>query len=235
MNKRNIPIDLIKIIDEINSSYPGLIEKVFEPGYLITFKENGSPHSPFFFKIKGINEMAPDGPKIHILMKPASSKVTSQYESHYTYDLVKLAFNAWIELLKTYNEKSPVFDDPIIQTYYERFSKQFTILDDDVDSVPFEFDKQEAIETHYKYILNILETNNNSTSDQIKCDLIDEVKSAIPEVRTKVKRKVTERLLQVYAKVYYLYGKEVIINIIANLAASSFIWSIEKGIGLILP
>jgi len=165
--KKKLPLELLYIIEHYFQSKAHLFnfDTTSFVGKLLRITEKGDTKSPFYFDI--IQTVV--SKKSNVIMYDVSYLPNSS--EHLNLDVFYSHKEAivdhlekWIQLLKAYNTKSTIFDDPILQSYYEEIKPTIKILDPDADSAPFNYRQQTLlVEMYDEMARRVEEEKNNST------------------------------------------------------------------------
>jgi len=198
--KKHIPFDLRQELDKVERKYPGLFKveirlsstTASKPAILL--KEKNDPDSPFRFRIIGFTS------PYRVLYNPADQESTAvaTVESLPLHEIVEV-IDHWAGLLEIYNSPSPMFDDPIIQSYYEEIESKFQILDEDAKTAPYKFSQQKALMQIFENIKKEVDLAKKGDDDEEATAILNEIATAQENLGKETKWKVVERLRKIVA------------------------------------
>ena len=212
--KKRIPIALRKLLDNLYIENPNLFEVVFDDNS-ITLKDIDTDSNYSFI----IETIEPNQSKVYaVSYNPSTVFQNKGIRTSGTLEAIKKHMNTWIELLIQSNVKSPIFDDPFIQQYYDELEPDFKILDKDANIKPYLREEQEKIihilDNSKKTILELNE-NNKDTKEIIK--IIDETKNTITiSTKAQVVKRI-KKIIAIATKIGLKVGKELFIDFTTEL------------------
>lgn len=130
-------------------------------------------------------------------------------------------FKSWVDLVKDTADLN--FDDPIEKNYAEEFYKNFKILDDDADEVPFDTLQQIAILKYLDKVQAYLESKSN---DHGVDGVVAEIETFRSDVTRISKNESMKRFSKIFAK-----SKLLSIFLLHELVRVFREDLLEKGIG----
>ena len=122
----------------------------------------------------------------------------------------------WLDLLKTYNEKSVLFDDPILQNYYDEISPKFIVTDENADSAPFDFERQGRLLEIYDRVRLLVEKEKTSENAEEAETIVKEIDAAKASTSKETKRQAMQRFQKIVAmcmKYSYAVGRAILAEV----------------------
>lgn len=222
--KKNIPLGLRKILDDVNSQTDNLFSLEFSDDFILKFNDKDSL-SDFFFEVTKINTPPKGATTYTIRYKPYSEETLEVRTSNVALASFRSHFLIWKNLLIESNLESPLFDDMITQSYYEELKPQFEIIDEDATYRPFSIIQQQKIIKFLDVTNQIIgEQKNDAVEKNVILKLIEETKNSISKT---TKKEVFEKLrkiislgfkmgLQVGEKLFIEFTTELTKKLILN-------------------
>jgi hypothetical protein len=182
------------------------------------------PDSDFYFKIESVNSLNVNNRVTYKIKYKPYTEETLDYKNKTAYpEELELLISEWRDLLQKFNEKSPIFDDTIEQSYYDEIEPQFEILDEDAGYRPYPIEQQKQIILFLKKAKEIVE-NENDLEVKNTVDLIEDTKNSISkltkkEVVTKIRKIVARSFkigIQVGEKLLIEFSTELVKKLITT-------------------
>lgn len=216
--KKEIPIAIRKILEELAQNNNGYFKIEFEPNSVITFKDIDIK-SNLFFKLERIS-LNNSGTTIYTIeYKPSNRENLNSYKNVITLDAFKGHFENWKNLFTEICQESPLFDDAIIQSYYDEIEPNFKIVDEDAEYKTYTINQQliivEFLNNAHKYISNlkIIDTDTRET-----LQLIENTKENISKT---TKKQVVQNIRKIIAtsfKIGLEVGQKLLIEFTTEFA-----------------
>ncbi|MDX2071170.1 MAG: hypothetical protein SFV55_22260 [Haliscomenobacter sp.] len=185
---------------------------------LLTLRDN-EIDSIFYFKVVSCREER--GKTLYSLeYLPSNGASQGVFKDSVAIDGFKTHLDNWLNLLSEYNLSYPLFEDPILNTYYNELSPSFEILEPDADTAPYNFEKQAYITNIYNKLIElILKEKPNEDQEEAEhiISMIEVNKKQIPK---QAKKKVIENLKRVVAhcfKYSFEVGKSIAADVIVEV------------------
>lgn len=235
MQKKLLPRTLTEILDKalgnekhLFNFYPiGQFQSLND---LLRITEKDDLDSPFFFSISYrvsraenrfgeiyyVNEQDEEADRDDELKNrkytceylPSSLENTSKGFVNASLDDIPKLLRFWTDLLKEYNKESVIFDDQILQHYYEEIAPKFKLLEPDADYAPFDYDRQELIRTIYDKARLTIEENTTEQNAKESEEIIREIEDAKGLTTKQTKNEVLEKMQKIGAR-FMKYGFEI--------------------------
>lgn len=207
--KRKIPLSLRKAIEEVAVNYKSLFTIESNESALVAFKDK-EKDSDFYYNIVRANTESNNQRSYLVEYKPINEDSLSINKQNMSVNSIKVTFIAWLKLILEINKESPIFDDPIVQSYYDELETEFEILDEDAEVNAYSIVQQRKIIeflSHITLTLQSYEEYYDYNKAEIKeiTDLVEETKEMISR---STKREVFNKIRKVFAKIFKL-GLEI--------------------------
>lgn len=220
MKKQNTPAALLSLYADINEMMDRNLShfEVNDDGICI-FDNDIS--TGFYFK-------ASANPTTYMVeFKPASHMDLTIFKKRMgKYEHIVGLFKSWQEILKIYDEVPKMLGIDIEQTYFDEFSYNIKLVDEDADTKPFDLARQVFLTEYCQRTEQILlkERNDNNAYE------IDEIISKVDDLKKNItkstKSDVFNRLYRIWAKIrkagLQLF-KDVAVSLITDLAKDGVI------------
>ncbi|HJS01410.1 MAG TPA: hypothetical protein VJ780_10790 [Flavobacterium sp.] len=201
IDKKKHPLSLSKDIETILknfryylSEYSSIIEKKENDDLFYLFdKENPS----FYFRIYRPNQASDFSSRFFLDYLPHNEKTFDEYSNNLPLTQVKSSFLNWIKLLEQFNSID-YENDNFVKIYEEEYYAEFEILDEDVDEVPFNHERQLIMYNLLSLIENRLEKENSSNKKIL--EVLNETKELKNNIQNLTKKDVIKRLAKILAK-----------------------------------
>lgn len=216
--KKKIPIGVRKALEEVAKNKNYLFYTEFKNDVVIILKDKETS-SDFHFSILKINPPTNAKESYNIEYKPCILETLESKNTNTTLEGLKNHFSNWIKLLEDYNEESPLFGDPILQTYYDELEPDFKILDDDADIKPYSIEQQKKIVLFLENASQIIHRQEPLQNNEIKefIELVNETKENISK---STKRQVINKIRKIIAKGFKIglqVGERLLIEFTAEV------------------
>jgi len=211
--KRKIPLIARKLIDKLYLENNSFIEIQHGDNFFVRFNDR-TLDSEFFFTINKA-ELTDKGFKYNISYCPWDDyRLIARTSVELEEKGVINHFQSWLNVIKEYNEYSPVFDDPITQSYYEELEPKFNLVDEDKYYKPFSITQQKTIILIIDSVLNIIE--DEKIDEGQKEEIISLANNIKERLSFSNKSNVYDSLRRFVAKCYKIglnIGEKVMVEI----------------------
>ncbi len=177
--------------------------------------------SNFFFTINDYQINAGGEILYFIVRKPYTKRDLGNHEGWVPLKTVKLEFDAWIEIIKGYEKAKFIYDDPILQSYQEKFEKKFEIIDDDANTSPFDLEQQVFLDKYLDGVqgqVKQLKVGRNEEEQELLTGIENDVSEIKKNLTKESKKKIVQRLSRLWAKAQKV-GLDVLKEIFVNVSA----------------
>lgn len=217
--KKNIPIAIRALIEEISDLGKNLCKAEFDENGVLLLKDSDID-SDYYFRIKAVKYDNSSGKTNYdIEYKPCSEEHLNPYITTQKIDGVKALFKTWKRLLEESNKPFSLFEDEITQSYYDEIEPNFEIVDEDASFKPFKIDQQKAIVIFLDKIKSIISEEAEQDSDLLETmSLIEESKKSISKSTKKI---VIQRIRRIIAKCFKMgldVGERLLIEFTTELS-----------------
>lgn len=181
-------------------------------GPLLKITEKHDPTSPFYFIITYYDHSQgqmhsgwrEEDEEVSTKTYECSYNPSSLESTHTTFILADLDeipdhLQYWVELVKEYNKESTLFDDPILQGYYDDLEITFTVTDEDADYRAYPHETQGKLNTLYDQIKQIVESEKNSDNNDEANQIIRQIEAAQNNISKQTKREASKNLQKILA------------------------------------
>lgn len=214
--KKTIPLALITHLDKVIKDSPVMIKPIFEDNFVVTFKEKNDTESPFYFRIESINVDKTGVTTYTVEYLPENVvNLNPRRHSNSLDGLLKNDLKVWLSLLIDYNKPSAIFDDLILQKYYDEISLDFEISDEDANYAPHSFNQQASL---IKFLDISKSKIQESTTERNKIeadDIIKDIEESKELISKSTKVENVGRVRKILAKICkfsFEIGKELLIQ-----------------------
>ena len=203
-NKKDIPLSLLKAIEEVAQKNLDLIQVKQEENTYYSFLENDDS-SQNFFKIfsNGAKRIGNFDPKnLAYEYKPASDQKVTAMLTQGSFEDIKTKFEAWIKIIREIHETPSVYDDNFTNYYSNYYFNEFQVYEEDANIFPFAPNQQVIIE---KYLLSLSEVINNSREsidDITKSELVTEIAEINRLLTVTTKNQVMKKITTIFGKLF---------------------------------
>jgi hypothetical protein len=215
ITKKDIPLDLLKIIEPIIQANLDIVKHKKEEDAFYNFVENDT-NSNNFFKIyadgkKKVEKLA--GGNYALQWKPLSSSNTKAHVTQLDIKKVQEALQNWVKIIRDINETPSVHDDNFAKQYADFYYNEFKIGDNDADISPFNPKQQELIEVYLLSLATAIEQSENKLDVREQKKILEDislVQSALPST---TKSQVMKGITKIFGKLYKIsksFAKEII-------------------------
>ncbi|ASS47196.1 MAG: hypothetical protein A3D31_15220 [Candidatus Fluviicola riflensis] len=212
MNKKDIPLKLVKDLKTINDSIKeetNKVDYIFIHSETITnlIVHDSDENSTFTFEL-GNSYISSIGESYFKVTYSPTNAISNTKKSHeLKKDQVISHFKSWRLLIEEYNSTPLLEEDRIISAYEEEFYSDFEILEDGSENDPFDLEKQILFDDYLKTIeTKLIEYNS---SDQSFTLIIEEVQELRKSLTNETKKNSIRKLSKILAKIRKL-GLEVL-------------------------
>lgn len=196
MAKKDVPIGIIKQLDPYKKYLGNLIRRIDRDKHLVCF-EDLDLDSGFYFYIQQLK--AEKGEiKVLVDFKPTSDHSNNNTRAFYPLSELNKLIDHWISILEKYNTEDTIFDDPILESYYNEFKNSFSLVDEDAETSPFDTNRILIIDNHLEKLsarLDEYKTENN------KAEIVH-IQEEISELRETLSSKVKNAVIRGMSKIY---------------------------------
>jgi hypothetical protein len=215
ITKKDIPLNLLKAIEEVAQSNLDIIKLKKEESTFYTFVETDL-NSNNFFKIyidgsKIIGNY--DGSKFAFEFKPADRNQSRTKITQALTENLKGEFKEWTKLIREIHVTPSVHDDNFTKFYSDYYFDEFKVVDEDANIYPFNPEQQDVIEIYLESLILAIESSPQKIDQSSKKELIQDV-TAIKNTLTKsTKTQVMKSITKVFGKLFGLskaLGKEIV-------------------------
>lgn len=232
--KKDIPFDLLKAIEKTALTNLDIIQLKREDNTYYSFVETDR-NSKNYFKVfidgtKRINGY--DKKLFAYEWKPVDTARSLHSTRQATIQEVSSQFDTWVNLIKGLNETPSVHDDIYSNYYSDFYFNEFKIVDNDANTSPFNPDQQDLIDLYIDSLSNAIESSTGQIDDNIKAELISEIKELKIALTTSTKTKVMKEITKVFGKLYKTskpFAKEIVAEAKKLLIKKLFEVGIEYG------
>jgi len=227
--KKTIPLTLRRAIEEVAVNYKNLFTIESNESSLVIFKDKDKD-SDFYFNVIKANTETNNQRSYLVEHKPINEDSLSINKVNMSVNSIKVYLTAWLKLIQEINKESPIFDDPIVQSYYDELESEFEIIDEDADVNAYSINQQRkiiAFLSHITLTLQAYEDEKGCNDDEIKeiTDLVEDTKETISK---STKREVFNKIRKVVAKTFKIgfeIGEKLLIEFSTELAKKMIIGS----------
>lgn len=201
--KKSIPLTLRKALEEAAANYKNLFTIESDENSLVIFKDKDI-NSDFHFSIIRANTETNNQRSYLVVYKPMNEDSLSMNKVNMSVNSIKLNLVAWLKIIQELNKESPIFDDPIVQSYYDELESVFEIIDEDADVKGYSISQQKniiAFLSHITLTLKVYEEEKGCNKDEIK-EIIDLVEGTKETISKNTKREVSIKIRKIIAKAY---------------------------------
>jgi len=201
--KKDIPISLRKILDDEYLNAKGLFEYQFVKNSIILFNDSDTK-SKYHFEVVSVEEKS--DPHFNINYYPSSDLNLVPFSGNVKISQFRSHFKKWKSLLIQSNSESPLFDDPIIESFRDDYYTEFEIVDEEKNKT-LKPKQILLLDSYFEKIDKKIEKHiNESNSEQIA-----EIKEDILELRenlsSKTKVWIANKVSWIWAKMTKLGPK----------------------------
>ncbi len=215
ITKKDIPLNLLKAIEQVAQSNLDLIKLKKEEFTFYSFVEIDS-NSNNYFKIytdgsKRIGGF--DHSKFAFEYTPSDENLARKKLSQANTQNLKAEFEFWIKLVREIHNTPSLHDDNFTKFYSDFYYEEFKIVDEDVDILPFDPKQQEIIEIYLESLILAIEASNQNIEQSTKTELIVSIEEIKNTLSRSTKSEVMRSLTKVFGKLYTIsktLGKEII-------------------------
>lgn len=216
---KKAPLAILKSLKEIADKNKHLVILEKDENEVLHFKDVNED-TKFYFKIKNINV---SGSKTTYSIEYIPFNPDNFELRRHSYDIKQLQanFKNWINLLREYDEIEFELSDPILKYYQEELEKDFRLVDEDADIVPFNMEKQIWIDGYLDKVIEIVEAKKNNDNVIEVAEIISDAKSLKKQLHKITKNQVVGKLRKIWAKSWKVgvnVVKELFIDFTTELA-----------------
>lgn len=138
--------------------------------------------------------------------KPSSEEHLNSLRVSVNFENLKKHLYQWYDLMEKMNQNSPIFDDPIITSYYDEIEPQFQIIDEDAEYAPYNIPQQVIITRFLDRALVFIDATDLAEEEKVDIEQsLQELKSTVSKSS---KKDVVKKIQKIIAKGFKL-GLEV--------------------------
>lgn len=216
--KKKIPLAIRQLLEQLMNEKE---EKIFTP----RFGEDSlfdlvdiDPNSGFFFRLE--KQMISGNRSIAYVIeyKPSSVEHLNPLRLSVNFEDLKKHLKVWYNLLEQMNQESSVFDDPLLNSYYDELEPHFKILDDDADKAPFSIPQQKMIQLFLDRAEEVIQ-ESNATEEEEK-DIYDSIEDLKSSLSKSTKSEATKKFRKIIAKTFKIgleVGEKLLVEFTAEL------------------
>lgn len=214
-NKKDVPLNLLKAIEEVAQKNLDLIQVKLEENAYYSFLENDDTSKNFFkIFVNGAKRIGNFDPKnLAYEHRPASETRITAMLSQGSFEDIKNKFEDWIKLIREIHETPSVYDDNFTKYYSDYYFNEFQVFEEDANIFPFDPHQQIIIE---KYLLSLSEAINNSgesIDDICKNELVAEISEINRLLTVTTKNQVMKKITTIFGKLFKVskpFAQEII-------------------------
>lgn len=215
--KKGIPLAIRKLLEKLITEKSKIFKTEFDEKFVFKLVDI-DPDSDFYFLLE---KQIFDKQNVSYVMeyKPSSDIHLNSLRIGGDFEKLKEHIDVWYNLVYEMNQSSIVFDDPIVQSYYDELEPQFEILEEDAEIVPFKIVQQRIVLTYLERATEII--NQADISSEDKEDLnksVQELKSTISKSTKKDVIKKVRKFIAKGLKFSYVLGEKLLIEFTTELA-----------------
>lgn len=204
ITKKDIPLDLLKTIEPIAQANLDLIQFRKEDNTFYCFVETDN-NSKNFFKIfidgtKRIGNY--DRAKYAFECKPANASNAKPTISQLSLNDLGGQFQSWLKLIRDIHETPSVHDDNFLKHYADFYYNEFKIVDEDLDTSPFNPNQQDLVEVYLLSLASAIEQTGEKLSDTTRKELLEEIQLIQTNLTITTKSQVMKRITKIFGKLY---------------------------------
>lgn len=196
--KKKLPLQILKSLEKY-VTLQGEQFDVIEPGTFLVRVKDKDPKSSFYFNVEQYKQDSAF--RLLIDYKPRDSKSVDNNKTWIVEKELQSYFDAWVTILKEYDEVKSFYDDPIIKTFADNYFAEFEIVDENSECEPFLPKQILMIDKHLdsisKGVTKYQHDKNALEIDEIKADIIE----LRANLTSKSKKWVVRRLSIIWAKI----------------------------------
>lgn len=234
ITKKDIPLDLLKTIEQIAQANLDLIQFKKEDNTFYCFVEtDGNSKNYFKIFIDGTKRIGNyDKSKYAFEFKPANTSNARHSISQTTLNDLGDQFKNWIQIIRDIHETPSVHDDNFVRQYAEFYYNEFKIVDEDADNSPFDPNQQDLVEVYLLSLSSAIEQSGDNLSDAAKNELLNDIQIIQAALPTTTKSQVMKGITKVFGKLYKTsktFAKEIVTEAKKHLIKKLIELGIEYG------
>ncbi len=198
--KKEIPIALRKIIDEVYLTNPELFNIIFGDDYVAKIQDSDT-ESDYYFQVTKVNPPTNGKSSYLIDYKPLSEESNTNHRATVDLKSFRVHFDIWSNNLLESNKPSPLFDDLIAQSYYDEIAPKFTIIDEDAHIRPFSISQQKELASVYNEIKEMIENYKTDDASE-KLEILNLIEEATIEMSKNTKFNTVNKFQKIIAKTF---------------------------------
>ena len=219
--KKSIPLYILENLHPLIIANLSLVHVIKDQNTLLTVVDNDAD-SDFHFKV--IKQDLKNAKILYLIeVKPFNSISLTTTGAVIEMQQVVEKLNAWLSLLKAYNEIPTAYDDPITKAYEDEFRQVLEIVDEDADTTPFKLSQQLFL-LEYLHDVNEKLEDLKEGKNQEELNKLSELQSEIDNLQKDLpkltKKGTIRRLSKFWAKAQktsLTIIKEIFVSVTAEL------------------
>jgi len=234
ITKKDIPLNLLKAIEEIAQSNLDIIKFNKEDNTYYLFVETDKDSKNFFKILIDGSKVIGNYEKKHFAYqwKPIDASSALQGITQSSLEGVTKQFETWVKLIRTLHETLSVHDDNFANFYSNFYFEEFKIVDDNANTEPFNPDQQDLVELYIDALAIAIMSSVGQMDEIQKTELISEINEIKLELPTSTKTKVMKKITKIFGKLYKTskpFAKEIILEAKKQLIKKLIELGIEYG------
>lgn len=234
ITKKDIPLDLLKIIEPIAQANLDLIQFTKEDNTYYCFIETDSNSNNYFkIFIDGAKRIGNyEKTKYAFEFKPANTYSAKHRISQTTLNDISEQFQNWIRIIRDIHDTPSVHDDNFVRQYADFYYNEFKIMDEDADNSPFDPNQQDLVEVYLISLTTAIEQSGDKLNDIIKSELLTDIQAIQETLPNSTKSQVMKGITKVFGKLYKsskTLSKEIVTEAKKLLIKKLFELGIEYG------
>jgi hypothetical protein len=223
--KKKIPLSVLESIRTIVAENQKLIKIEDREDSILSIVENDKS-SKFYFRIKA-SEIRQDGHIVYILdFSPRNPYITEAWNGTILANEFNATFTSWFKNIVDYNQPHILFNDPILESYYNELEADFVIVDEDANTSPFKFQQQEHIMNVYDIIIKQVLAQKEEDNEEEATEILKEIQVAKKQLPKSTKKEATNTLRKVIAlckKYSYAVAKAISAEVLVEIGKTLLI------------
>lgn len=221
--KKDIPVAILTIIGKMSEKIPRLIKIIADDTVILNIV-HADQSTGYYFKIIKQNSGWFDGIKKYVIeFKPAGPDSNGIMKWSGSKQDLDIYLTNWTNLLDAYENVQIFFEDPIIKRNQENFDKEFEIVDEDADIVPFDLKQQFFLDNYVSKAIESIEAFAKDKPAEEKeelASLVEEGKVLKKSISQEAKRPVIKKLSHFLGRAQKIsldLVKEIFVNVSAEV------------------
>lgn len=216
MNKKNIPVDLLKDITDVLELKYHLIH-IKDKDETLLHIEDIEEDSNFYFSIKSSQKIQ-NSAKVSYQIEycPSSSSNNTPALISRAADSLTDLLTKWLDILSHYSAIDFPFGDPVLDYYYKEAQEEVKILDDDADTHPFNKEQREYLFEVMSAVIKKAESEMNEDNESETKLLVTEARGAQKAITSRTKNQAIKKVHKAMARAKS-FGYDLSNNVLANV------------------